>query len=195
MAFFTIPILAPLAKALGIAGLFSTGTVAKAAQGIGIADRIRRNFAMDPNISLKARALANLPFGIGSLFQKPGTAEGGGGGGGGGGDGGTDASGRPFFDPGLGSPAQNLQSGGTGAQAGVQPVTTQPLAPPTDPTGGRVQAVTVENLPAPEPFDFGLDPALTDDGGFGFFNQGGLVSLLPRRATPVRSPPISYRRY
>jgi len=112
------------------------------------------------------------------------------GGGGGGGDGGTDASGRPFFDPGFGSPAQNIQTNPTGGR--VEPVTTQPL---TDPTGGRVQAVTVENLPAPEPFDFGFDPALTADGGFGFFNQGGLVSLLPRRATPVRSPPISYRRY
>ena len=82
MAFFTIPILAPLAKALGIAGLFSTGTVAKAAQAVGIADRIRSNLAMDPNISLKARALANLPFGVGSLFTKDGK----------------------FFDPGLGSP-------------------------------------------------------------------------------------------
>ena len=184
MAFFTIPILAPLAKALGIAGLFSTGTVAKAAQAVGIADRIRSNLAMDPNISLKARALANLPnpsdFGLGSLFKKPGTAEGGEGGGDGGGDGsgrGTDILGRPGFDPGLGSPGQNIQFGGTGAQAGVQPVTTENLFSP-----GELSQFDSPSAPQ----DFGTD--------FGF-NQGGLVSLLPRRATPVRSPPISYRRY
>jgi hypothetical protein len=110
--------------------------------------------------------LLNPVKGVGSLFTKPGTAEGGEGGGGGDGSGrGTDILGRPFFDPGFGSPAQNLQFGGTGAQAGVQPVTTQPLAPPP----------ALPGIPSEADFSAGFDFG-TDFG----FNQGGLVSLLPR---------------
>ena len=175
MAFFTIPILAPLAKALGIAGLFSTGTVAKAAQAVGIADRIRSNLAMDPNISLKARALANLPFGVGSLFTKDGK----------------------FFDPGLGSPPP-APPGEITPPSSRPPVTVENLPPPpgTIARPPPIQAVTRENLFSPGELSQFDSPSAPQDFGTDFgFNQGGLVSLLPRRATPVRSPPISYRRY
>ena len=98
----------------------------------------------------------------------------------------------PFFDPGLGSPPpfdpldpQNFPPGQG------RPPTPAPRGTGIDP----LPPVTREDLPAPEPFDFGFDPSLTADGGFGFFNQGGLVSLVPRPATPAHSPPISYRRY
>ena len=116
---------------------------------------------------------ATIPAGTTSIDMYLWGGAGGGGGGDDGRRGGTDVSGRPFFDPGLGSPAQNIQFGGTGAQAGVQPVTT-------------------ENLSVPD--DFGFSDAERSQN-IDFFNQGGLVSLLPRRATPAHSPPISYRRY
>ena len=170
---------------LGLGSLLAPAGMAKTAAG---AISLGKNIYDQINLSdptLKERALAAVPFeagrqvekGLGSLF---GIDKGGGGGGGGDGDDGDDGSrrgtdffGRPFFDPGLGSPAQNIQFGGTGAQAGVQPVTT-------------------ENLSAPDDFGFS-DAELSQN--IDFFNQGGLVSLLPRRATPAHSPPISYRRY
>ena len=169
---------------LGLGSLLAPAGMAKTAAG---AISLGKNIYDQINLSdptLKERALAAVPFeagrqvekGLGSLF---GIDKGGGGGGGGDGDDGDDGSrrgtdffGRPFFDPGLGSPAQNIQV--------------------TDPTGGRVQPVTTENLSVPDDFGFS-DAELSQN--IDFFNQGGLVSLLPRRATPAHSPPISYRRY
>ena len=167
---------------MGLGSLFTKGALstglAAASTAKSVYDQINLS---DP--TLKERFIAGVPFGAGRQVEKGlGSLlnireEGGGGGGGGGGDdgsrGGTDVSGRPFFDPGLGSPAQNIQFGGTGAQAGVQPVTT-------------------ENLSAPDDFGFS-DAELSQN--IDFFNQGGLVSLVPRPATPAHSPPISYRRY
>ena len=171
----------PLFGLLGLGSLFTEGALstgmAAASTAKSVYDQINLS---DP--TLKERALALVPFGAGPKIEKGlGSLFRTGGAGGDGGDGGTGATqgdvdffGRPFFDPGLGSPAQNIQ---------------------TDPTGGRVGAVTTETLAAP----FGFDPALTTGGpegqGFGFFNQGGIVSLLPRRATPVHSPPVWRPRY
>jgi len=71
-------------------------------------------------------------------------------------------------------------------------------APPGTGLGPR-PTVTTEDLAAPTQFEFGFDPGLTTGGpegqGFGFFNQGGLVSLLPRQANFLQTLPISYRRY
>ena len=180
----------PLFSLFGLGSLFTKGALstglAAASTAKSVWDQINLS---DP--TLKERVLTAIPFeagpkiekGLGSLFRTGGAGAGaGGGGGGGGGDDGrggaikgdVDFFGRPFVDPGLGSPGQNIQ---------------------TDPTGGRVGAVTTETLAAP----FGFDPALTTGGpegqGFGFFNQGGIVSLLPRRATPVHSPPVWHPRY
>ena len=76
----------------------------------------------------------------------------------------------PFFDPGFGSPPPAPPGEGS---------------PPTDSESHAAGSVSLPGIPSEEEVS----------AGFNLFNQGGLVSLLPRRATPVRSPPISYRRY
>ena len=167
----------PLFGLLGLTSLFTKGPLGYALSAASALKSGIDQLNYDPkDLSLGEETLERINLlnpvkGVGSLFTKPGTAEGGEGGGGGGGGGGngsgggTDTSGRPFFDPGLGSPAQNIQFGGTGAQAGVQPVTTQPLAPPP----------ALPGIPSEADFSAGFDFG-TDFG----FNQGGLVSLLPR---------------
>jgi len=173
---------------LGLGSLVTSGTLSNiftAGSALkSVADQLNydpKDLSLGEEILGRAKLASGLK-GVGSLFTKPGPFDqGAGGAGGDGGAGGTGAKpgdvdffGRPFVDPGLGSPGQNIQ---------------------TDPTGGRVGAVTTETLAAP----FGFDPALTTGGpegqGFGFFNQGGLVSLLPRRATPAHSPPVWRPRY
>jgi hypothetical protein len=191
----------PLFGLLGLGSLFTEGALstgmAAASTAKSVYDQINLS---DP--TLKERALALVPFGAGPKIEKGlGSLFRTGGAGGDGGDGGTGATqgdvdffGRPFVDPGLGSPAQNIQFGGTGAQAGVGAVTTENLsAPPPapggvseaefDPSGGFFGSLSSSS-------DF--DPS---GGGLGFFNQGGLVSLLPRRATPAHSPPVWRPRY
>ena len=172
---------------LGLGSLLAPAGMAKTAAG---AISLGKNIYDQINLSdptLKERVLTAIPFeagpkiekGLGSLFRTGGAGAGGGGGDDGGGGaikGDVDFFGRPFFDPGFGSPAQNIQFGGTGSgtRTGVPEAGLE--------SGAGVSAVTTENLFSPGELNFG-------------FNQGGLVSLLPRRATPVRSPPISYRRY
>mgnify|MGYP003632107538 CR=1 FL=1 len=113
-------------------------------------------------------------------------------------------TGNPFALLPFGTQIQKAFSGSGGE-------TPDPLDPANFPTGeglpgtpappgtalGQRPAVTTENLAAPpqSEFDFNFAPSFTDDQGFGFFNQGGLVSLLPRQANFLQTLPISYRQY
>ena len=177
MALFGFPILGGL---LGLTSVAAPTEVARRlATAYGIGDKIAGQFSLSPTASGWDRAKA--AFGVGSLFQK--TPE--------------DPVNR-LFDP-VNFPARQFPPEPSGGLPRKPHVTVENLPPPpgTIARPPPIQAVTTENLfspgelsqfdsPAAAPQDFGTD--------FGF-NQGGIVSLLPRRATPVRSPPISYRRY
>jgi hypothetical protein len=171
--------LAPAGAAKTIAGALSAGKT--------IYDQLNLS---DP--TLTQRALALVPFGagpqlkrgVGSLFQTGGGGPGGGGPGGGGpggggpggegpGGGGSGFLGKPFFDPGLGSPAQSLQT----------------TVPPS------IQAVTTENLFSPGELSQFDSPSAPQDFGTDFgFNQGGLVSLLPRSTSLWHPRPVWHPR-
>ena len=151
---------------MGLGSLFTKGALstglAAASTAKSVYDQINLS---DP--TLKERFIAGVPFGAGRQVEK-----------------------------GLGSLLNISKEGGGGGDGTPRPK--DPLNPENFPTGGGIPdtpappgtglgtppPVTVEDLPAPTEFEFGFDPALTTGGpegqGFGFFNQGGLVSMLPR---------------
>jgi hypothetical protein len=117
-------------------------------------------------------------------------------------------TGNPFALLPFGTQIQKAFSGSGGE-------TPDPLDPANFPTGeglpgtpappgtalGQRPAVTTENLAAPvfssadlSQFNSPTDALETFDFGAPF-NQGGLVSLLPRQANFLQTLPISYRQY
>jgi hypothetical protein len=143
-----------------------------------------RDLSLGEEILGRAKLASGLK-GVGSLFTKPGP-----------------------FDPGIaGGDFPPPPPGGGGTPFDPIP----PGTPPPQET--TKQAVTTESLTAPPPAPGGISEAEFDPsggffgslssssdfdpsgGGLGFFNQGGLVSLLPRRATPAHSPPVWRPRY
>ena len=199
------PLLGWLGSALGlgtgVGSLFTKGAASTALSAVGglQAAITQANLEVPPNLTPYEEALyrakAGLPPIIRGLIPTGGGAGAGGGGGGGdgggagaGGGGGGGGDGQEIKGTSLFSPSpeggeslfSRIQRLGTGSPAGITGF-------PSDAPGGFTGAELSQfESPAAAPQDFGTD--------FGF-NQGGIVSLLPRRATPVRSPPISYRRY
>ena len=173
MALFGFPILGGL---LGLTSAVAPAAAIRTGAGaLATAKSVYDQVNLGSNATFGDRLRAALPFGIGSLFQKP----------------------TPFFDPGLGSPPP-APPGEITPPSSRPPVTVENLPPPpgTIARPPPIQAVTRENLFSPGELSQFDSPSAPQDFGTDFgFNQGGLVSLLPRRATPVRSPPISYRRY
>ena len=190
------PLLGWLGSALGlgtgIGSLFTKGAASTALSAVGGLKTAYDQATLDvpPNLTpyeqVLYRAKAGLPPLIRGLIPS-------GGGGGGGAGGGGDGSGGPG-------------SGGIGVQSlfSPDPESGKSLFElikeqgrgviPAEFFGGET-GPTLSQFNSPSaPEDFGFSDAELSQNT-DFFNQGGLVSLLPRRATPVRSPPISYRRY
>ena len=192
MAIFGFPLLGWLGSALGlgtgVGSLFTKGAASTALSAVGglQAAITQANLEVPPNLTPYEEALyrakAGLPPIIRGLIPTGGGAGAGGGGGGGGGDG-QEIKGTSLFSPspeGGESLFSRIQRLGTGSPAGITGF-------PSDAPGGFTGAELSQfESPAAAPQDFGTD--------FGF-NQGGIVSLLPRRATPVHSPPVWHPRY
>ena len=176
---------------LGLGSLVTSGTLSNiftAGSALkSVADQLNydpKDLSLGEEILGRAKLASGLK-GVGSLFTKPGP-----------------------FDPGIaGGDFPPPPPGGGGTPFDPIP----PGTPPPQET--TKQAVTTESLTAPPPAPGGISEAEFDPsggffgslssssdfdpsgGGLGFFNQGGLVSLLPRRATPAHSPPVWRPRY